>query len=59
MTPGARVPAGLNRVGRIVRFEARQLPKVTLRDAPVHALEVANTIVPMSPGELPPIQGLA
>lgn len=37
VAPGARVPAGLTRVCRIVRFEA-QLPPVTLRDAPVHAL---------------------
>lgn len=37
VAPGARVPAGLARVGRIVRFEA-QLPPITLRDAPVHAL---------------------
>jgi predicted transcriptional regulator of viral defense system len=37
VTPGARVPAGLTRVCRVVRFEA-QLPPVTLRDAPVHAL---------------------
>jgi hypothetical protein len=37
VTPGARVPAGLTRVCRIVRFEA-QLPPVILRDVPVHAL---------------------
>ncbi len=37
VAPGARVPAGLTRVCRIVRFHA-QLPSVTLRDAPVHAL---------------------
>lgn len=37
VAPGVRVPAGLTRVCRIVRFDA-QLPPVTLRDAPVHAL---------------------
>jgi hypothetical protein len=37
VTPGARVPTGLSRVCRIVRFEAR-LPPVILRDVPVHAL---------------------
>ena len=37
VAPGTRVPTGLARACRIVRFEAH-LPPVTLRDAPVHAL---------------------
>ncbi len=37
MAPGARVPAGLTRGCRIVRFDAH-FPPVTLRDAPVHDL---------------------
>ena len=37
VTPGARVPTGLSRACRVVRFQAR-LPPVILRDAPVHGL---------------------